>query len=150
MIWTVLVESVRADDILGVDEVLAQRVSVAFEPVEGHASDPTLLRPQPCDEFGVRPAAFEVIGAPRCMSGQRGNNDAGPPERIALQRPQVEREIVCIPSLAQSGGVRVDLVQRVTTAAKLAVTQCCRHFSRPGTDSLGTNWWAYIESSSRR
>ncbi len=126
--WSVLIEPIRANDILGVHEVLAKCVSVALEPVERHARDPASLRAQPRDEFGIRPTASQVIGASRCRSGQRGNDDAGPPERIALERPQVDREIVCRPFLAQGGSVRGDLVERITTPAKLAITQFSGHF----------------------
>ncbi len=123
MVWPVRIESVRAHNILGVHEVLAKCVSVALEPVKRHASDPTSLRAQPCDELRIRPTAFEVIGASRSHGGQRGDNNSGPPERIALERPHVDREVVCRPSLAQRGSVRGDLIERITTPAKLAVTK---------------------------
>jgi hypothetical protein len=120
--WLLLIDAVRANNILGVDEVLAQRVPVALEPVERHTGDSTWVGSQPRDQLGVRPTVSDAIAAPRGRPGQRGDGDARPSERIVLESPQVDREIVRRPSRTQGGSIGADLVERITAPTELAIT----------------------------
>ena len=65
-VWPVLIEPVRADDILGVHEVLAKVRAGGPRTGPEACKRSTLLRAQPCDEF-----AYGLVSRSRSRSRSR-------------------------------------------------------------------------------
>lgn len=125
------IETVRTNDILSVDEVLAQGVPMPLQPIERHARDTTAPDSQPRDKLGIRPTTSDAISAPPRGRAKRGNSDTGPTERVVLESPQMDRKIVRSPSVAQGRSVIADLAERITAQPELTITKNCRHSPPP-------------------
>ena len=117
-----LEETVRAGHILGVDVVLAKCVAVVLPAIQGHAGDRTRLRAKLVDEIPVRPPATDQFSALSGERGERGQDHASPSQRLAFDRPQVERQIVREPACTQRCRSRIHGGQSIAAALELAVS----------------------------